>query len=65
VKTGLSCRWVFLINVPIGAVLIAVAVVSMAATRPGLREPSSHGRVLEASSHEPFGGTAWRPSYRP
>ncbi|MET8121546.1 MFS transporter [Micromonospora sp. NPDC005189] len=35
--TGLSWRWVFLINVPIGAVLIAVAMTSLTA-RPGRRE---------------------------
>ncbi|MEU4220237.1 MFS transporter [Actinoplanes sp. NPDC026623] len=35
--TGLSWRWVFLINVPIGAVLIAVAMASLTA-RPGRRE---------------------------
>ncbi|MEV5569737.1 MFS transporter [Spirillospora sp. NPDC052269] len=31
--TGLSWRWVFLINVPIGAVLIALALTALAATR--------------------------------
>jgi len=36
--TGLSWRWVFLINVPIGAVLIAVATMSLAGTRTGPRE---------------------------
>jgi MFS family permease len=36
--TGLSWRWVFLINVPIGAVLIAVAMLSLAGTRTGRRE---------------------------
>jgi EmrB/QacA subfamily drug resistance transporter len=36
--TGLSWRWVFLINVPIGAVLIAVAMISLAGTRTGRRE---------------------------
>ncbi len=36
--TGLSWRWVFLINVPIGAVLIAVAMMSLAGTRTGRRE---------------------------
>jgi len=36
--TGLSWRWVFLINVPIGAVLIAVAMTSLAGTRTGRRE---------------------------
>jgi MFS family permease len=35
--TGLSWRWVFLINVPIGALLIAVAMSSLTA-RPGRRE---------------------------
>jgi MFS family permease len=35
--TGLSWRWVFLINVPIGAVLIALAVAVLARTRPGDR----------------------------
>ncbi|WP_067184310.1 MFS transporter [Microtetraspora niveoalba] len=38
ITTGLSWRWVFLINVPIGAVLIAVAMMSLAATRTGRRE---------------------------
>ncbi|GAB3982631.1 MFS transporter [Actinoallomurus acanthiterrae] len=37
--TGLSWRWVFLINVPIGAVLIVVAMTSLAGTRTGRREP--------------------------
>jgi EmrB/QacA subfamily drug resistance transporter len=36
---GLSWRWVFLINVPIGAVLIALAMTSLAGTRTGRREP--------------------------
>lgn len=36
--TGLSWRWVFLINVPIGALLIAVAMMSLAGTRTGRRE---------------------------
>jgi EmrB/QacA subfamily drug resistance transporter len=39
VTTGLSWRWVFLINVPIGAVLIAVAVMSLVDRRAGRREP--------------------------
>jgi len=38
ITTGLSWRWVFLINVPIGAVLIVVAVMSLAGTRTGQRE---------------------------
>ena len=36
--TGLSWRWVFLINVPIGAALIAVAMMSLAGTRTSRRE---------------------------
>jgi EmrB/QacA subfamily drug resistance transporter len=36
--TGLSWRWVFLINVPIGAVLIALAMLSLAGTRTVRRE---------------------------
>jgi EmrB/QacA subfamily drug resistance transporter len=36
--TGLSWRWVFLINVPIGAVLIAVASMSLTRTRTSRRE---------------------------
>ncbi|GLY64922.1 MFS transporter [Amycolatopsis taiwanensis] len=36
--TGLSWRWVFLINVPIGALLITVAFLSLAGTRTGRRE---------------------------
>ncbi|MBO0849596.1 MAG: MFS transporter, partial [Pseudonocardia sp.] len=39
ITTGLSWRWVFLINVPIGAVLIAVAMTALAGTRAGRREP--------------------------
>jgi EmrB/QacA subfamily drug resistance transporter len=35
--TGLSWRWVFLINVPIGAVLIVVALTSLTGTRPERR----------------------------
>lgn len=37
--TGLSWRWVFLINVPIGAVLIGAAMRSLTGTRTGRREP--------------------------
>jgi EmrB/QacA subfamily drug resistance transporter len=37
ITTGLSWRWVFLTNVPIGAVLIAVAMMSLAGTRTGRR----------------------------
>lgn len=37
--TGLSWRWVFLINVPIGAVLIVVALTSLPGARTGRREP--------------------------
>ncbi|WP_084774039.1 MFS transporter [Nonomuraea candida] len=37
ITTGLSWRWVFLINVPIGAVLIAAAMMSLAGTRAGRR----------------------------
>ncbi|KAB2352758.1 MFS transporter [Actinomadura rudentiformis] len=36
--TGLSWRWVFLINVPIGAVLIVMAMMSLAGMRTGRRE---------------------------
>ncbi|MET9344255.1 MFS transporter [Nonomuraea sp. NPDC003804] len=39
ITTGLSWRWVFLINVPIGAVLIGVAAMSLAGMRTGRREP--------------------------
>lgn len=38
ITTGLSWRWVFLINVPIGAVLIAVAMTSLTRTPTGRRE---------------------------
>jgi EmrB/QacA subfamily drug resistance transporter len=38
ITTGLSWRWVFLINVPIGAVLIVVAMMSLAGTPTGRRE---------------------------
>ncbi|WP_433243176.1 MFS transporter [Actinomadura nitritigenes] len=37
--TGLSWRWVFLINVPIGAVLVAVALAALPGARAGRREP--------------------------
>ncbi|MEU9830652.1 MFS transporter [Streptosporangium sp. NPDC048047] len=37
ITTGVSWRWVFLINVPIGAVLIGAAVMSLAGTRTGRR----------------------------
>ena len=37
ITTGLSWRWVFLINVPVGAVLMAVAMMSLAGTRTGGR----------------------------
>ncbi|MFE0145500.1 MFS transporter [Nonomuraea sp. NPDC059007] len=33
ITTGLSWRWVFLVNMPIGALLIVVALISLAATR--------------------------------
>jgi EmrB/QacA subfamily drug resistance transporter len=36
--TGLSWRWVFLINVPIGAVLIVAAIMSLTRTRSSRRE---------------------------
>ncbi|GII01474.1 MFS transporter [Planobispora takensis] len=39
ITTGLSWRWVFLINVPIGAALIGTAVMSLAGTRSSRREP--------------------------
>ncbi|WIX98470.1 MFS transporter [Amycolatopsis mongoliensis] len=39
ITTGLSWRWVFLLNVPIGAALIAVAALSLTGTRTGRREP--------------------------
>jgi EmrB/QacA subfamily drug resistance transporter len=35
--TGLSWRWVFLINVPLGAALIALAMISLDGTRTGRR----------------------------
>jgi EmrB/QacA subfamily drug resistance transporter len=38
ITTGLSWRWVFLINVPIGAVLIVVAMMSLAGPQTGRRE---------------------------
>lgn len=39
ITTGMSWRWVFLINVPIGAVLIAVAMVCLAGAQAGRRAP--------------------------
>jgi EmrB/QacA subfamily drug resistance transporter len=36
--TGLSWRWVFLVNVPIGAVLVAAAMMSLAGARNARRE---------------------------
>jgi EmrB/QacA subfamily drug resistance transporter len=36
--TGLSWRWVFLINVPIGAALVVLALVALVATRASRRE---------------------------
>ncbi|GAA2827211.1 MFS transporter [Nonomuraea rubra] len=39
ITTGLSWRWVFLINVPIGAALIGTALTALAGARPGRREP--------------------------
>lgn len=38
ITTGLSWRWVFLINVPIGAVLIVVAMMTLAGGRTSRRE---------------------------
>jgi hypothetical protein len=38
ITTGLSWRWVFLINVPIGAALSVAAMMSLAGTRIGRRE---------------------------
>lgn len=37
--TGLSWRWVFLVNVPVGAVLVAVAAVALTRTATSVREP--------------------------
>jgi EmrB/QacA subfamily drug resistance transporter len=39
ITTALSWRWVFLINVPIGAVLTMVAMMSLAGTRTSRHEP--------------------------
>ncbi|GAB3425389.1 MFS transporter [Flindersiella endophytica] len=39
ITTGLSWQWVFLINVPIGALLIAVALISLPGNGPGERQP--------------------------
>ncbi|GIH73658.1 MFS transporter [Planobispora longispora] len=39
ITTGLSWRWIFLINVPIGAALIVLAMRSLTGTRTGRREP--------------------------
>ncbi|WP_432887640.1 MFS transporter [Kribbella sp. CA-245084] len=39
ITTGLSWRWVFLINVPIGAVLICAALMSLEGPRARRREP--------------------------
>ncbi len=38
ITTGLSWRWVFLINVPVGGVLIVVALTTLAGARAGRRE---------------------------
>ena len=38
ITTGLSWRWVFLINVPVGGVLIVVALMTLAGARAGRRE---------------------------
>ena len=38
ITTGLSWRWVFLINVPIGAALIVMAMMALSGTRTGRRE---------------------------
>ncbi|MEU8761313.1 MFS transporter [Streptomyces sp. NPDC048659] len=37
--TGLSWRWVFLVNVPVGALLVAVALTRLSAARTARREP--------------------------
>jgi EmrB/QacA subfamily drug resistance transporter len=39
ITTGLSWRWVFLINVPIGALLVTAALTALAGMRTGRREP--------------------------
>ncbi|MEV4395805.1 MFS transporter [Nonomuraea sp. NPDC049607] len=39
ITTGLSWRWVFLINVPVGALLVAVALTALAGARAARREP--------------------------
>lgn len=44
--TGLSWRWVFLINVPIGAVLVGIALLSLAGTRTGRRESLDVGGAV-------------------
>ncbi|GAB3973784.1 MFS transporter [Plantactinospora veratri] len=38
ITTGLSWRWIFLVNVPIGAVLIGLAMTSLVGARAGRRE---------------------------
>jgi len=40
--TGLSWRWVFLVNVPIGVVLVVVAALALRGARGGGREPLDH-----------------------
>jgi EmrB/QacA subfamily drug resistance transporter len=50
ITTGLSWRWVFLINVPIGALLIMAALVSLPAARPVRREALDVAGAITATA---------------
>ena len=50
ITTGLSWRWVFLINVPIGAVLIVLAMTSLAGTRASRRESLDLGGAVTGTA---------------
>jgi MFS family permease len=50
ITTGLSWRWVFLINVPIGAMLVVVAMMSLAGTRTGRRQPLDLAGAVTATA---------------
>jgi predicted MFS family arabinose efflux permease len=54
ITTALSWRWVFLINVPIGARLITVAMISLADTRTRRREPLDFACAVTRTA-----GLAW------
>ncbi|MFI7114699.1 MFS transporter [Nonomuraea sp. NPDC050227] len=50
ITTGLSWRWVFLINVPVGALLIAVALAALVTVQSARREPLDLAGAVTATA---------------